>query len=54
MTNNERFNRALNATSDPRRMLNALRALAPIISAAKTQQERDALLNSMQEEGAAE
>lgn len=30
MTNNEKFNQLLNSSSDPRRMLDTLRALAPL------------------------
>lgn len=33
MTNNERFNAMLNASSDPRRMLDTLLALAPMFRA---------------------
>lgn len=53
MTNNEKFNQMLNETSNPRRVLAALRALAPILREAKTQQERETLLDSMQEGGEA-
>ena len=31
MTNNEKFNRMINSCSDPRRMLDTLRALAPLL-----------------------
>ena len=53
VTNNEKFNQMLNETSNPRRVLAALRALAPILREAKTQQERETLLDSMQEGGEA-
>lgn len=49
MTNNERFNRLINECEDPLLMLNALMALAPIIRAAKNQQERESLLTDMKE-----
>ena len=47
MTNNERFNQMLNACENPRLILRALKALAPIIREAKTQQQREALLDDL-------
>lgn len=37
MTNNEKFNQMINASSDPRRMIAALLALAPILREARIQ-----------------
>ena len=36
MTNNERFNAMINSCENPRAVLEALRALAPIISSARS------------------
>ena len=51
MTNNEKFNAMINACDDPRRMLNALIALAPLLRASRPQSEREALLASLEEGG---
>lgn len=39
MSNNERFNAMINSTSDPRRMMEALKTLAPIIRATKKSEQ---------------
>ena len=49
MTNNEKFCAALNACKNPRRVLNALMVLAPIIREAREEQEREAILDSLRE-----
>ena len=49
MTNNEKFCARLNACKNPRRVYNALMALAPIIREAKEEKQREALLASLRE-----
>ena len=49
MTNNERFNRMLNACRYPRAVLAALVALAPAIKEAKDGGQQEALLEALEE-----
>ena len=44
MTNNERFNAMINECENPRLVLNAMLALAPMIREARTQKQREDLL----------
>lgn len=49
MTNIEKLTARLNACKNPRRVYNALMALAPIIREAKEEKQREALLASLRE-----
>ena len=51
MTNNERFNAAINACCHPRLVLNAFKALAPVICAARSEQERRELIKAIEKGG---
>ena len=54
MTNNEKFNRMINSCSDPRRMLDTLRALAPLLRDRNEQRRmQDAAAHLEEEEDAA-
>ena len=49
MTNNEKFNLMLNRCKHPRAVLDAIRALAPVILETRTEQQRARLLEDLKE-----